>query len=213
MSRAQAQGVSLRWNDFWDIFDMLTPDNIAFDIDGVVANTMTLFLEIARKDYGINHVRYEDITEYFLEDCIDIDPLIIKTIINRILEGDFEYELKPIDGAVDVLSEIGRVHPLLFVTARPRHPTIQEWIDSILPLSGSEFEVIATGTFEGKGDVLVSRGIQYFVEDCLEICHMLSERAIHPILFSQPWNRSPNHPFREVNSWSELKALLKRPAG
>ena len=192
---------------------MVTPDNIAFDIDGVVANTMTLFLEIARKDYGINHVQYEDITEYFLEDCLDIDPLIIKTIINRILEGDFDYELRPLEGAVDVLSEIGRVHPLLFVTARPQHPTIQEWFDKILPLGSSEVEVIATGTFEGKGDVLVSRGIEYFVEDCLEICYMLSERAINPILFSQPWNRSPKHPFREVGSWSELNALLNRPTG
>ena len=67
-----------------------------------------------------------------------------------------------------------------------------------------------TKTFEAKGDVLNERGILYFVEDCLEVCHMLSERAITPILFSQPWNRSPNHPFREVSSWAEIRGLVNR---
>ncbi|MBW1896124.1 MAG: haloacid dehalogenase [Deltaproteobacteria bacterium] len=187
---------------------MVTPDNIAFDIDGVLANTMGLFLEIARKDFGINHIRYENITEYFLEDCLDMEPDIIRLIINRILEGDVSYKLKPLEGAVDVLSEIGQIHPLLFVTARPQLEVIQEWVRRILPLIPSKIEVIATGTFEGKGEVLDARGIGYFVEDFLDICYMISERDIKPILFSQPWNRSPNHPFKEVGSWAEIRALI-----
>lgn len=187
---------------------MVTPTNIAFDIDGVFANTMGLFLEIARKDYGINHIQYEDITTYFLEDCLDIDPAIITVIINRILEGEFERDLETIHGAVEVLSEIAEMHPLLFVTARPQLSTIKDWVHSKLPALPSEIEVIATGTFEGKADVLSLRGIQYFVEDCLEVCYMLSEQGISPILFSQPWNRSSNHPFTEVGSWAEIRAIV-----
>ena len=187
---------------------MVAPSDIAFDIDGVFANTMGLFLEIARKDYGINHIRYKDITKYFLEECLDIDPEIIRVIINRILEGEFEPELRPIDGAVEVLSDIGEAHRLLFVTARPQLPTVKGWVHSKLPLKPSDIEVVATGTFEGKADVLSARGIRYFVEDCLEVCYMLSERGINPILFSQPWNRSSNHPFREVSSWAEIRALV-----
>ncbi len=187
---------------------MLAHPNIAFDIDGVFANTMALFLEIARNDYGMNHVRYQDITEYFLEECLDIDPEVIRVIINRILEGDFEPELKPIDGAVEVLSEIAHTHPLLFVTARPELSTIKEWVHRVLPVRPSDIEVIATGTFEGKADVLNARHIRYFVEDCLEICYLLSDHGITPILFSQPWNRSPHHSFREVSSWAEIRALV-----
>jgi 5'(3')-deoxyribonucleotidase len=187
---------------------MVRADKIAFDIDGVFANTMALFLEIARRDYGINHIRYEEITEYFLEDCLDIDPDLIKRIINRILDGEFAYELQPIDGAVQVLSEIGNAYPLLFVTARPQVATIQEWVYGTLPVRPSNIEVIATGTFEGKAEVLDSRGIEYFVEDYLEVCYMLRDRAINPILFSQPWNRSLQHPFKEVGSWAEIRALI-----
>ena len=89
---------------------MIRPGQIGFDIDGVFANTMALFLEIARRDYGINHVRYNDITEYFLEDCLDIEPDLIKEIINRILQGDFETELKPLEGSVAVSYTHLRAH-------------------------------------------------------------------------------------------------------
>ena len=56
--------------------------------------------------------------------------------------------------------------------------------------------------------VMAKARIGHFVEDCLEVCHMLSEHAITPILFSQPWNRSSHHPFREVGSWAEIRGLL-----
>jgi len=187
---------------------MIAPGNIAFDIDGVFANTMELFLQIAREDYSINHIRYQDITTYFLEECLDIDPEIIRVIINRILEGDFEVELKPLDGAVEVLSEIAGTHPLLFVTARPKLSAITEWVHRMLSLRPPDVEVIGSGTFEGKSDVLKEREASHFVDDCLELCYKLSERGITPILFSQPWNRYPSHPFREVNSWAEIRALV-----
>ncbi len=189
---------------------MIAPGLIAFDIDGVFANTMALFLEIAASDYNINHIEYEDINQYLLEDCLDIDPELIKTIIDRILEGDFETELRPLDGAVEVLSGIAEAGQLLFVTARPKLSPIKEWVERRFPTRTSRVEVVATGTFEGKAEVLSARGMKYFVEDCLELCFTLQDHDIVPILFSQPWNRS-HHPFQEVGSWAEIRALIDLP--
>jgi 5'(3')-deoxyribonucleotidase len=186
---------------------MIRPGQIGFDIDGVFANTMALFLEIARTDYGINHVRYDDITQYFLEDCLDMEPDLIKEIINRILEGDFEAELRPIEGSVAVLSEIAHKRPLLFVTARPTLSPIKAWVEKTLPPPPFPIEVVATGAFEAKADALKARGIDYFVDDCLEICFMLDEQGLTPILFCQPWNRF-SHPFREVTTWDEIRDLI-----
>jgi 5'(3')-deoxyribonucleotidase len=186
---------------------MIRPGQIGFDIDGVFANTMALFLEIARTDYGINHVRYDDITQYFLEDCLDMEPDLIKEIINRILEGDFEAELRPIEGSVAVLSEIAHKRPLLFVTARPTLSPIKAWVEKTLPQPPFPIEVVATGAFEAKADALKARGIDYFVDDCLEICFMLDEQGLTPILFCQPWNRF-SHPFREVTTWDEIRDLI-----
>ncbi len=61
---------------------MIDPASVAFDIDGVVADTMTLFIDIAREEYDIDWIRYEDITSYYLEECITIDSEITSEIIN-----------------------------------------------------------------------------------------------------------------------------------
>ena len=186
---------------------MIAPGDIAFDIDGVFANTMGLFLKIARTDYDVNHITYQDIDQYFLEDCLDVDPELIKVIIDRILEGDFETELEPVEGAVEVLSDIAEAGPLLFVTARPKLSLVKTWVQSMLPGCAHDIEVVATGTFERKVDVLSARGIQHFVDDCLEVCFMLHDHDIVPILFNQPWNRS-RHSFKEVSTWGEIRALI-----
>jgi hypothetical protein len=77
----------------------------------------------------------------------------------------------------------------------------------MLPEACSSIEVVATGALEAKAAVLKDRGIQLFVEDSLEVCFMLHEQQITPVVFSQPWNRSP-HPFQEVRHWDEVSALI-----
>ena len=187
---------------------MIDPASLAFDIDGVFADTMRLFLDIARDDYDIRGIRYEDITCYTLEDCLDIEKEIIRGIIDKILDGTHVLPLRPIDGASEVLTRLGsKYRSILFVTARPYLGRIQDWILSALPLNPAWVDVVATGSFEGKTDVLLSRGISYFVEDRLETCFTLQEAGVVPILFKQPWNRE-EHPFREVGSWSELESLI-----
>ena len=188
---------------------MINPSSLAFDIDGVLADTMTLFLDIARKEYEIRDVRYEDITCYALEECVDIDPVLIETILARIMDGTYNAPLKPIPGARNVLTRLGRLHkPILFVTARPYGEPIYEWIKSVLPLDPDSIEVVATGSFDAKVDVLLKSDISYFVEDRLETCYPLFEAGVTPIIFRQPWNRK-RHPFVEVSTWKELESLIE----
>ena len=68
---------------------MIDPRKIGFDIDGVVANTMQLFLDILLDVYGINHVTLDDITRYDLQACLDVDPQIITAINQSINEGTY----------------------------------------------------------------------------------------------------------------------------
>ena len=63
---------------------MINPASVAFDFDGVVADTMSLFLEIVRDVYGINSIRYEDITCYDLIECTDLKPEIIDSVYDRV---------------------------------------------------------------------------------------------------------------------------------
>jgi hypothetical protein len=94
-----------------------------------------------------------------------------------------------------------------FVTARPNQGVIRSWLEATLPLEASQIDVVATGSFEAKTEVLKMHGMRVFVEDRLETCFMLSREGIAPIVFQQPWNRRP-HPFREVSSWEEIESLM-----
>jgi 5'(3')-deoxyribonucleotidase len=188
---------------------MIDPSSLAFDVDGVIADTMTLFLDIAREEYKIYDVRYEDITCYILEECVDMDPILIEKILTRIMDGTHNTPLKPMPGARNVLTRIGRLHsPILFVTARPTREPICQWIQNVLSFGPDAIEVVATGSFDAKVEVLSNRDISYFVEDRLETCYPLFEAGVTPIIFKQPWNRK-YHPFMEVGTWKELESLIE----
>jgi uncharacterized HAD superfamily protein len=188
---------------------MIDPSSVAFDIDGVVADTMSLFLDIARQEYNLNSIQYSDITSYKLEECLDIDPHVIDAIVLRILDGNYSATLHPIAGAPEGLTKIERhCSPIIFITARPYPGPIRIWINQTLQLDPAAFEVIATGSHEAKAGILQQRNISYFVEDRLETCFLLQDAEVQPVLYRQPWNRE-QHPFVEVGSWDELQALIE----
>lgn len=186
----------------------IPPSAVAFDIDGVIADTMTLFLDIAREEYAINGIQLSDVTCYDLEKCLRIDPVILSEISNKIIDGAYRMPLKSMPDAQKVLSRLAECHsPILFVTARPYPGPICDWISENLGLSEKQVEVITTGSFDAKAEVLIEKSISYFVEDRLETCFHLQTVGVKPVVFQQPWNRQP-HQFIEVDSWSMLCSLI-----
>ena len=184
-------------------------DSLAFDIDGVVADIMTTFLELARSRYDCgHHLRYEDLTTFRLEDCLDLEPDIIRSLIRELIDRPHELTVAPMPHAVPVLTRLARQSPLLFVTARDRATPIKTWLHRTLAeVPPVAIRVVATGDHDNKLHCLLDHGVQYFVEDRLETCQQLAEHGITPILFAQPWNRRP-HPFLEVADWPTLAGLL-----
>ena len=184
-------------------------DRLAFDIDGVVADIMTTFLDLARERFNCgHHLRYEHITTFRLEDCLDLEPDIIRSLIRELIDRPHELTVAPLPQAVPVLTRLARQTPLVFVTARDRAEPIQTWLHRTLPQVPREaIRVVATGDPDTKLHYLLEHRLQYFVEDRLETCQQLAEHGITPILFAQPWNRRP-HPFVEVADWPELAGLL-----
>jgi uncharacterized HAD superfamily protein len=186
----------------------IDPTSVAFDIDGVVADTMSLFIDIARDEFNLQNILYEQITSYSLEECLDINKEIMDSIVKKLLDGNYSATLQPIKDAPKVLSRLGREYgPILFVTARPYPGPIKKWILENLSLGQPLIEIITTGSFDTKAEILKNRNISYFVEDRLETCFTLIEAGITPILFKQPWNRLNNR-FFEVGTWNELENLI-----
>ncbi len=193
---------------------MIDPRRLAFDIDGVIANTMQLFIDIAQEVYDINTIRYDGMTRYDLNDCLDIGPQLVSDIVQRITYGDYACRLDPIPGAVEALNRLRAITPVLLVTARPKLGPIRDWIAQEFGPGPTEIEIIATGSFEAKPGVLTEKGIAWFVDDRLDTCYLLQQHNITPLVYVQPWNRQP-HPFLEVDGWRQLELLIdwERPAG
>ena len=86
----------------------IDPSSLAFDIDDVFADTMALFLEIARNEHNLSELQREDITSYMVEECIDIDTKVLEDIFTKILDGSHTSSLRPVRGATEVLTRVGR---------------------------------------------------------------------------------------------------------
>ena len=185
-------------------------DKIAFDIDGVVADIMTTFIAMARDHYDLHHLRYDDIVEFDLAKCFDMEERIIWEILEHLLNRPHELAIEPLPAAVEVLTELSRQSPLLFVTARDREEPIRQWLaQNLAEVPEAALRVIATGDPDTKLEFLLDHRIEYFVEDRLETCFQLARHGITPIVFDQPWNRR-QHPFPLVRSWQDIARLLAR---
>ncbi len=184
-------------------------DALAFDIDGVVADIMTTFLDLARERYNVgHHLRYDDLTTFRLEDCLDLEPHVIRSLIRELIDRPHELTVEPLPHAVPVLTRLAQDIPLLFVTARDRATPIRTWLTRTLAqVPPDAIRVVATGDPDTKLHYLLDHRVRYFVEDRLETCQQLAGYGITPILFAQPWNRRP-HTFMEVADWPTLAGLL-----
>lgn len=181
---------------------------LAFDFDGVMADTMALFLDIARDRFGIDDISSSDMTDYDLSICLDVPGEILSSILEIIVQGDHAQPLRPMPGAVDTLSGIIRQTGVLrVVTARPDSGPVWGFLRENFGVLADACQVVSTGSFEGKLGVLLDMGVTHFIEDRVETCFMLEPSGIQPVLFAQPWNRRP-HPFPEVTGWEEIRGLV-----
>jgi len=186
----------------------IRPAELAFDIDGVIADTFRAFVHTARKSYGVE-IDYEAITDYDFKKVIDMDDAASDAIIERILEDPLGIGIRPIPGAVEVLRRLSAFGPLCLVTARSNRDAIMAWIQQTMRFSnGDDLRLEATGTHEEKLPVLLEHGIRYFVEDRLDTCYLIQQSPVTPIVFQQPWNRQV-HPFLLVESWDDIDDLVQ----
>ncbi len=190
----------------------IRPEELAFDIDGVVADTFRAFVRTARECYGLE-IDYEAITDYDYRKVIDIDDETSDAIIEQILEDPLGIGIRPVQGAVEVLRRLSSFGPLCLVTARANRDAIMEWLRHTLAFNNGEHICLeATGTHEEKLPVLLRHGARYFVEDRLDTCYLLKGSPVTPIVFDQPWNRGV-HPFPRVGSWSDIHAMVDWDGG
>ncbi|MBA3014646.1 MAG: hypothetical protein KKD63_09695 [Proteobacteria bacterium] len=185
----------------------IDPKLIAFDIDGVVADTAEAFFRLAQERHGINEFTTAHITEFDVAKCLPIAPEIIDSIFASLLEDPINADLQPMPDSVSVLTTLSRLAPLTFITARPLHPPIANWLKYILgPTTFAKVNLIAMGDHDKKAVYLKDLKLQYFIDDRAETCVDLKQQGFSPLVFNQPWNLG-RHQLPSVSSWREIEAL------
>jgi len=187
------------------------PEQIGFDIDGVVADTMEAFIRIADRDHSLK-LRPEEITDFMVEDCLDISPEIIDEIFDRLLCDPVGAELKPMPECLPILEEMATRSSLTFITARPELEPIGTWLEKHLSMKAFAGScLIATGDHDDKLQYIRKMGLKYFVDDRHLTCNRLAlEKDIIPIVFSQPWNRG-KHILHSVENWKTIGEYCIHP--
>lgn len=182
------------------------PTRLGFDFDGVVADTAEAFIRLCSEEHGYSF-RLEDITDFEVERCLDVDLQVVEAVFTRILLDSVGVGLQPMSGAVQVLKELTGHGVVTLVTARPDPKPVKEWLDVVMPSSVCDkIKIVAMGAHDDKPRYVREHGLECFIDDRAETCHQLKEAGIHPIVFSQPWNHG-RHSFNTVSCWQEIREL------
>lgn len=185
----------------------INPNLLGFDFDGVIADTAEAFLRLACEEYGRCDIRLNDITDFTVEECLDMDPQSIQAIFTSILLDSIGTGLQPMAGAVEVLGQIAEKSTVTVVTARPKRQPVVDWLNSVLPPSTAKaVQVVAMGAHDDKPRHITKLGLQYFIDDRAETCNQIDAAGIGSIVFHQPWNHG-RHNLPTVESWDAIGKL------
>lgn len=181
---------------------------IGFDLDGVIADTGEAFIRLACEEYDYCSFRLQDITSFQVEDCLAIPADLVEQIFHAILKDSLGTGLKPLPGAVDVITDMADKAPVTIITARPLEQPVTDWLDHFFPASTcKQIKLIAMGDHDDKVRYIKDHNLKYFVDDRVETCLQLARAELTPIVYNQPWNHN-NHTLQKVNSWQEIDELF-----
>ncbi len=186
----------------------VSPARLGFDFDGVIADTAEAFLRLACEEHGLCGFRLEEITRFEVEHCLDMSAETAAAIFGSILADSLGASLKPMPGALEVLTELAEAAgTVTVITARPRLQPVLDWFAQHLPPSALQaVRVVAMGDHDDKPRHILAQGLDCFVDDRAETCAQLHAAGIQPLVFRQPWNQHCRH-FPAVSSWQEIRAL------
>jgi len=185
-----------------------TVPEVGFDFDGVIADTAETFVRLACEKYDYCAFSSDDITNFNLEDCINLPMNLVEKIFTEIMLDSVGTGLQPIAGAVETLQDFAELSHITIITARPVKQPVYDWLDRFFPQQTKErIKVITTGDHDDKLRHIHDCGLKYFIDDRAETCIQLAREQIYPYVYTQPWNRG-KHSLPTLDDWSAIRSLF-----
>jgi hypothetical protein len=175
---------------------------IAFDIDGVVLNSIHVIIE------RINHltgraIRASDLFQWEIESL----GLEMELVMDAVRWMYSRPAIEPYEGAVDVLSRVHREtgEPLLFITGRHDPETGLNQLRA-LEWKGPAPEMIVVGGDRDKRRDITNHNVRFIVEDDVRHVPDYLAAGVGVGLMVRPWNQRYDAPVTErFFDWSQLE--------
>jgi len=186
----------------------ISPLEIGFDFDCVIADTAGTFLKIVCEEYNYCGYSLEDIYKFDITECLNIPKELVMDIFAS-LENDSS-TVPPISGAVEVLTKLAQQSHPTIITARQQTGSVGTWLEKNLPASVNidAFRLIGSGSHDDKLRHIHDLSLRCFVDDRAETCETLAGEGIDSIVFDRPWNHAQQD-LKRVKNWQEINRLIR----
>jgi uncharacterized HAD superfamily protein len=182
---------------------------IGVDIDGVLANSLPLWVTELNKFFNKNK-RLEDIHLYEIHKTYEITAADFEIFLER--KGSLLMSKPvPVTGSSYYLGRLKQQHEICIISARDKKyfQETHSWLEKNgLPYD----ELLLLGSHEKK-EFCLEKNLKVLVEDTLEIGIKVSAAGIPVMLMDAPYNRGdlPELIYRK-HSWEEIyRALSAEP--
>ncbi|AVX20598.1 MULTISPECIES: hypothetical protein [Carboxydocella] len=184
--------------------------NIGIDIDGVLADSVTQWLNVMNKYFGQNK-KYEELYTYRFEKVYNVTweemDRFFRTNQEILLSN-----LSPIPNSVSAVKKLKIWgHKIYLVTARPRQ--YQHLTTKWLKEHQVEYDQLIMTDFQCKADYCQELQLKVFIDDSLDNAMAIASRGIKVFLYNAPYNQGhfpDNLQILRKNSWSEILTEVKK---
>ncbi|MGQ9557683.1 MAG: 5' nucleotidase, NT5C type [Desulfurispora sp.] len=178
---------------------------LGIDIDGVVANTQPVIIDILNRLYGKN---------YCLEDFFDFNPqkmfgISREDIYQKVLEHELDLikYSQPMPQAVEQLHRLADHYELYFISARSTH-YYQYSVDWFARYKIPYREIIHLGQHH-KLETARQKQVGLFIEDTLPNAIHIARGSIPVLLYNATYNQGQLPAgITRVYSWDEIASIL-----
>jgi len=183
---------------------------VGLDIDGVLADFLTPFLEVVERETGNGPIPPESITDFkFKEHPYLKEAIVLKCMDEVSNTAAFWRDLKPLITPAEwrKLSELSRENRLVFITHRYERDTYNihdvscGWLERYGIINPAVYFTQAP-----KASLIQDLGVSLFVDDRHENCEDVATQTAATVLMpDRTYNQSFTHPrVKRIWNFSEL---------
>ncbi len=186
---------------------------LGFDLDDVIADTSSALLQYAKEEHGVE-LTEEQRKHYKLEEMPGLDPWIAADVYKQVLDPAFFMDVKPVEGAKDVLRFLKRKgRRINIITARPEDnfSFTSKWLKQ----NGLWYNTLTCCSSSLKPRMAAELKLETFVDDRFDILMEFvnfrqSGRWKKLGVMHRDWNAGMYHErITRVRTWEDIVGLLE----